>query len=228
MNSELLDYTVLFVEDDIGVKQRVSESLRRYFKQVYEAQDGEQGLALYKKHKPDILFLDIDLPKLSGLALLQKVRENDPVTKAVMLTAHTELDMLLQATELKLTKYIIKPLNRKALQETVQMLVEEMRSYQIIPQKNLQLKNEYMWNVQTEILTHKNEEIKLTPNEKKIFMHLIRYPNRVFSYNDIIAHVWEDPYDKQGPLRTAIKNLRKKLPEDTIVSVYGEGLKLQT
>ena len=226
MNSELFDFSVLFVEDDIEVKNRVSNSLRVYFRDVYEAKDGKEGLELYYKYKPDILFLDIDLPKLSGLEMLKKIRENDPITKAVMLTAHSETEVLLQSIDLKISKYIIKPLNRKTLKQTVEMLAHEMRSYTIIPQTYLQLKSEFSWNRELEILLHKNKEISLTPNEKKVLTLLAKNPDRIFSYEDITVYVWDCFDDKQNPLRTTIKNLRKKLPDGTIVSVYGQGLKL--
>jgi DNA-binding response OmpR family regulator len=227
VNNEVLDFSVLFVEDDIEVKNRVSGSLRVYFRDVYEAQDGKEGLELYYKHKPDILFLDINLPKLSGLEMLKKIRETDPVTKAVMLTAHSETEVLLQSIDLKISKYIIKPLNRKTLKQTVEMLANEMKSYTVIPQKHLQLKDEFSWNRELEILLHKNTEIPLTPNEKKVLKLLAKNPDRIFSYDDIIIFIWDSFDDKQNPLRTIIKNLRKKLPDGTIVSVYGQGLKLR-
>jgi len=128
MSDRLLNYTVLFVEDDDEVRQKVALRLQRQFRNIYVARDGEEGWDLYLKHRPDILFLDINLPKLSGIDLLKKVRENDYSTKAVMLTAHSNMDYLLQTNELKLTKYIVKPLSREVLNETINMLVKEMSS----------------------------------------------------------------------------------------------------
>lgn len=129
MSDRLLNYAVLFVEDDDEVREKVALRLQRQFRNVDVARDGEEGWDLYVKHRPDILFLDINLPKLSGIDLLKKVRENDYSTKAVMLTAHSNMDYILQINELKLTTYIVKPLSREVLNETINMLVKEMSSF---------------------------------------------------------------------------------------------------
>ena len=162
MDKELLEYKVLLVEDDLDVLQKVGLRLKRYFKEVYEAKDGKQGLELYKAHKPHILFVDINLPKLSGIELLKIIREQDHTTKAVMLTAHSDVEFLLQASELKLTKYIVKPLTRDALSETIKMLLNELGKFNIRNIQTLTLKDHFLWSFEKKELTKDGKIVQIS------------------------------------------------------------------
>lgn len=227
MTDTLLDYSILFVEDDDEVRQKVSSRLKRYFKNIYMARDGEQGWSLYQEYRPDILFLDINLPKLSGIDLLKKVRQNDYNTKAVMLTAHSDLEYLLKTNELKLTKYIIKPLSREILNEIIKILVEELNSFKTISLKNLTLKSGFQWSFEKSELFKDGSIVSLTPYEKKVFECFAENTNMTLSYDDIIILVWDSfESDKKETLKTIIKTLRKKIPNGTIQNVFGIGYRL--
>lgn len=222
-----LNYSVVFVEDDEQVREKVSSRLARFFKNVYVASDGEEGWSLYLKYRPEVLFLDINLPKLNGIELLKRVRKNDHNTKAVMLTAHSDVEFLLQTNELKLTKYIVKPLNRVILNETIELLKNEMNNFKTVSIKNFIFKDGYQWNLETSELICNTEVVHLTPNEKRLLEYFIRNTNITISMEDITILLWnsfED--DKHSAIKTLIKNLRRKLPDDTIENVFGEGYRI--
>jgi len=227
MSDTLLNYTVLFVEDDDEVREKVSLRLQRQFRNVYMARDGEEGWNLYVEKRPDILFLDINLPKLSGIELLKKVREKDYNTKAVMLTAHSNIEYLLQTNQLKLTKYIVKPLTREVLNETINILVKEMSSFKTISLKNLTLKSGFYWNFEQNELFQNGNVVDLTALEKKVFECFAKNSNTILNYDDVILCVWDSfESDKKASLKTLIKNLRRKLPAETIENVFGMGYRL--
>jgi len=227
LRDTILNYSVLFVEDDMQVREKVSSRLKRHFKNVYVASDGEEGWSLYLQHKPNILFLDIDLPKLSGIELLKRVRESDYSTKAVMLTAHSDLDFLLSTNQLKLTKYIVKPLSREVLNSTIEMLVKEMTNFKIISLKNLALKSGYQWNFENSELSKEGNIIHLTSNERKLLECFVKNINITLSFDDIIILVWNSfDADKRDTLKTLVKTLRNKLPEGTIENVFGVGYRM--
>ena len=222
-----MNYSVLFVEDDIQVREKVSSRLRRYFKNVYVACDGEEGWSMYLHHKPDILFLDINLPKLSGIDLLKRVRESDYSTKAVMLTAHSDLDFLLSGNQLKLTKYIVKPLSREVLNETIDMLVNEMTNFKIVSLKNLVLKSGYQWNFEKSELLKDGSLIHLTSSERRLFECFAKNINTTLNFDEIIVFVWDSfDRDKRDTLKTLVKTLRGKLPDDIIENVFGVGYRM--
>ncbi|MBV6340274.1 response regulator transcription factor [Candidatus Magnetobacterium casense] len=106
--------TLLYVEDETMVKEASVKSLRRRFKEVYTANDGKEGLELYKKYKPDIVLTDILMQAHSGLEMIKQIREIDKNVLVVVITALTESIYLKQAEELG---YFVKPLKEEQFLE---------------------------------------------------------------------------------------------------------------
>ena len=77
-------YTILYIEDDEGVRTINSRFLNRMFNELYEAKDGQEGYELYKKYHPDIILTDIKMPRLDGISLAKKIREKDKTTKIII------------------------------------------------------------------------------------------------------------------------------------------------
>jgi len=196
---------------------------------VYEAEDGEIAYKIYKEKKPQILIVDLNIPKQNGLELLAKIREHDHSVKAIMLTAHTEEKYLLEAVSLKLTKYLVKPVNRSSLKNALDLAVLELSNFETISKHIFSLKDGYSWNFITMELLKGEEAILLTNKERKVLSVLLNNINKIMTYNDIILEVWyENEYAKIDALKTIIKNLRKKLPKDTIVNIFATGYKVKS
>jgi len=223
----LYPYKILFIEDEKATRENYVTYLKMFFSEVYEAEDGDQAYQLYKEKKPDILIIDINIPKLNGLDLLAKIRENDHTTKAIMLTAHTDKEFLLKATSLKLTKYLVKPVSRKDLKETLDSTIKELKKYSTISINEIEFAGQYTWNNDLKELKHNNKSIELT-NKERIFLKLLfSHKHRVFTYDEIFEYVWDFEEEiGQNSLKNMVKRLRKKLPEDTIVNIFNEGYKI--
>ncbi len=168
------------------------------------------------------MIIDINIPKLNGIELLKKIREDDYTTKAIILSAHTEVNYLLDATGLGLTKYLVKPVTRKELKEALSLVIEELSKYNISSKRILILKNGYKWDYEKEELNAK-ENIPLTDKERRILSLFFSNTNMTYSYDEIIGNIWYNYDDRVGALKTIIKNLRKKLPKETIKNVFGVG-----
>ena len=223
------NYSVLYVEDELEIRTRYSLYLQRFFKNVYEASDGESAYQIYKEKRPDILVIDVNLPGMSGLELLRKIREQDHNTKAIMLTAHAEAKYLLDSIELKLTKYLIKPISREALQDALEMAIKELLKFNSYSKKMLQIEGDYYWDCVAKELHHDGLFITLTKNETELFSILALRPNQTLLYDDICYALWpNDINDKQSALKTLIKGLRKKIPEMAIENIRSAGYKLKT
>lgn len=226
-NQELLNYKVLYIEDEKELNEKISMHLKRYFKDVYAVFNALDGYEIYLDKKPHIIFLDINLPKMSGLEFVKKIRMNDHETKVVMMTARSDFEAILEATELKLTKYLIKPINRKDLQESIELLLYELTNFKILNEKNISLGHNIFWNINNKELTKFGQIIPLTPTESKILDFFFQNRKRVLSFDDIIIHIWNNfDEDKKESLKTIIKRLRKKLPETLIQNEYGVGYKV--
>ncbi|MBF0486561.1 MAG: response regulator [Nitrospirae bacterium] len=103
--------TMLYVEDESMVRDASIRSLKRRFKEVYTAIDGEEGLSLYNKYSPNIVLTDILMPRHNGLEMIKKIRETDRNIPIVVVTAHDESTYMSQAKEYSIHGYFVKPLN---------------------------------------------------------------------------------------------------------------------
>ena len=109
--------TVLYAEDDPQSRQNYAFVLEEYFSNVYIAKDGKEALDIYYNKKPDILLLDISMPYINGLEVATKVRKENKNIPIIMLTAHADKENLLAAIPLKLTDYLLKPIDDKNLKK---------------------------------------------------------------------------------------------------------------
>lgn len=114
------DVTLLYVEDDLMTIEEISYFLQKYVKKLIIAKDGKEGLELFKKHKPDIVITDIQMPKMNGLEMSEEILKTDPSVPIVLTTAYSDSQYLIRAIELGIDKYIVKPINMLELLTIVQ------------------------------------------------------------------------------------------------------------
>lgn len=227
MHNTKHDFTILFVEDEEDTRKNYVQYLKRYFKEVYEASNGESAYQLYKEKKPNIMIIDIHIPKMNGLELLEKIREKDHTTKALMLTAHSDKNFLLEATRLKLTQYLVKPITGNELKNALDLVMREIKKFHVVSTEHTILKDNYSWKHDTKELFYKETIVELTLKEKKVFELLVENANTILSYDQFIIHAWDNyDQDKLNALKMCIKKLRKKLPQELIQTVYSQGYKL--
>lgn len=105
------DITLLYVEDDLMTQEEVSFFLKRYVKELYIANNGVEGLELFKKHNPDMVITDIQMPIKNGLIMAEEIYKINPSAPIVVTTAYTDSEYLMNAIELGIDKYIVKPIN---------------------------------------------------------------------------------------------------------------------
>ena len=220
---EFKKYTILYIEDDNGVRTINSRFLNRMFNELYEAKDGEQGLALYKKYHPDIILTDIKMPKMDGITLAKKIREKDKTTKIIISTAFSEKNYLLDAIELNLEKYIIKPLTSRNLMPALTKAIESLEEQK---DSKIILSDNFYFDNKTSLFYYHNDVINLTKKELLFLKLLTLNKDRVVSYEEIEQNIWQDEYMSLNSLRTSIGFLRKKIPFNCIKNISNMGYKL--
>ena len=221
MNNELLKLTLLYVEDDEIIRQNAVEYLSDYFKEVYQAKDGLDALEVYRTKKPDIIITDIEMPRLDGLTMAKKIRRKDKTTPIVITTAFTDTEYLIQAVELQLIKYIVKPVTSKKLNEALALLSEYLHINSIVS-----IDKEKQYDNLNKCLMIDKELVTLTHKELQLFDLLAKNHHRVVNYEEIENTVWYDDYMSKDALRALIRTLRKKLQGDYIENVSGFGYRL--
>jgi len=217
-------FTVLYIEDDEGVRTVNSRFLSRMFNELYEAKDGEEGYALYKKYHPDIILTDINMPKLDGISLAKKIRKEDKNTKIIISTAYSDKEYLLEAIELNLEKYIIKPLNSRNLLPALTKAVEGLEDEKNI---KIELGENFYFDNKTSLFYLDDKVLDMTKKELLFLKLLVLNQNRVVSYEEIERFVWGDEYMSLNSLRTTIGFLRKKIPFNCIKNISNMGYKLK-
>ncbi len=214
---------ILYVEDDDIARENGVEYLENYFDNIYEASNAIVALQLYEKHKPDIIITDIQMPKLNGLEFVQRIRKNDDKTQVIVISAFSDKDYLLKAIELKLVKYLIKPVNEKDLDEAIDLCIHSLKND---ISNIVQLDTNSYFDMFNQTLVINDEIVKLRAKEVLLLILLIKNSNRYVTYEEIENFVWQDSVMSKDALKTVIKNTKSKLPNDLILNLSGTGYKI--
>ncbi len=223
MKEILKNFTILYVEDDNAVRKSAVEYLKRICKEVLEAENGKEAIRIWKEHHPDVIITDINMPRLSGIDMARYIRAEDKETQIIIATAHTDTEYLMDAVELQLVKYLVKPITKEkligALEQSVQ-LIEDKSKF------SLQLSEACSYNAYSQTVQCADNEIKLTKNERLFMDLLAHHHTRVVRYEEIESAIW--PYEgmSQDAIRSLVRGLRKKVPEGSIDNISGMGYKI--
>ncbi len=226
MQKELLkDLRILYVEDEDDVRRNAVEYLKRIAKEVLEASDGKEAIRIWADEKPDIIITDISMPRLNGLDMARYIRSKDQDVQIIVATAYTDTDYLMQAVELNLVKYLVKPITKEKLLGALSQSVEKIEDQNKF---SVQLSKECHYNAYTQFVECGDEQTKLTKNELLFMDLLAHHISKTLTYQEIEDAIW--PYEgmSQDAIRSLIRGLRKKLPDDVIENISGVGYRLNT
>lgn len=216
--------SILYLEDEEEIRKSYTKILNYKFKSVYDVSNIKDALTIYEDKQPDILLVDISLKDGNGLEFIETIRKSDQNVRVIVLTSHSNLDYLLKATELKLTKYLLKPATRSDLNEALALAIDDIQKYKVTNKKVLNLVDGYIWNFSNKTLINENVEVELTKKEKNVLNYIFLNPDIELTYDMIISNIW-DSYDKDhyNSLKTIMTRLRKKIPKEIIKTLYGIG-----
>ena len=160
----MMNLNLLYVEDDEEIIEDIDFFLKRHFNEIIIAQDGEEAFRYFEEKNPDIIILDINIPKLNGLKLASKIRETNKKIPIIFLTAFSDKENLLQAINLHACSYLIKPFKIDELINTINKCKRDFFQENLNP--HLKILNEnFIWNKQKKELSFDNQRISLTKNE---------------------------------------------------------------
>ena len=220
--------TVLYAEDDMVTRLLYEEYFKLYFKHVYLAENGQQAIELYQEKKPDVVFLDINMPIKSGLEVCQYIRKNDSETKVIMLSVKTDKKTLLHSIELELSSYIEKPLTQTHLKQFLSKLSSKFHESNLILVREFE-NQKVLWDKANQELIYNSEIIRLTKNEKLFLEFLVTSRHGKVDKHQIFDYIWSDNLNKEfsdASFKALLKRLRDKLPPNTIINQYGLGYRL--
>lgn len=122
--SESFEPSILLVEDDPLTREQLGELLREYSRHLYLAENGEQGLKIYKETKPDIVITDILMPLMNGLDMARRIREINPLVQLIIITAYSGIDEFCDSKQT--VHYVWKPVDIDQLFDVISKCKEQV------------------------------------------------------------------------------------------------------
>ena len=213
---------ILIVEDDTSISEELKNLLNNAGYNGIILKDFENSFEEIKKENPDLILLDINIPKLNGEMLLQKIRKESNVPIIMVTSKNTETDEVLSMSY-GADDYITKPYNPTILLLRINAIFKRMENKSdILTYNNLEI------NPKKGIIKNEKEEIILTKNEMIIFTFLLANKGNIVTRDELMTDLWNnDSYINDNALNVNISRLRTKLKEfgyeDAIETRKGQG-----
>jgi two-component system, OmpR family, response regulator MprA len=207
MNASGRDPRVLVVEDDEEIAQVLQRSLRLEGYEVRIAGDGEAALDQSAAFNPDLVILDLGLPKLDGIEVARRLRSADDVP-ILMLTARDALESRVEGLDSGADDYLVKPFERQELLARLRALLRRRppRGAASLTVADLSL------NPDTHEVRRGDREIELTQREFELLEYLMRNERIVVPRQRLLEEVWGyDPFATTNTIEVFVSNLRRKL-----------------
>jgi len=201
---------VLVVEDDDEIAQVLQRSLRLEGYEVRIASDGEQALAMHAEYVPDVVILDLGLPKIDGMDVARRVRGADDVP-ILMLTARDAIEARVEGLDSGADDYLVKPFERQELLARLRALLRRRppRGSASLVVADLSL------NPDTHEVTRGDRVVELTQREFELLEYLMRNERIVVPRQRLLEEVWGyDPFATTNTIEVFVSNLRRKLEAD--------------
>ncbi|RKJ00239.1 DNA-binding response regulator [bacterium D16-54] len=216
--------TLLIVEDDIKTNEAICEYLKSAGHKIIPAYDGADALQIFDSDNVDLAVLDIMLPKVSGLSVLNEIRKKSSIP-ILMLTAIEDEYTQVTSFDEQADDYITKPFSMILLGRRVTALLRRSGKG-IMP--NIMTFGSVTVDFSGYTAKDNNGKIDVTPKEIDLLKLLVEHKGLVLTRSQIVDDLWGDSYPIiDRTVDTYIKNLRKKLQLDCIVTVKGIGYKYE-
>jgi len=214
---------ILVVEDDQDIQELLQNYLENEGYQVVVASDGEEAIDVFHKENPDLVLLDIMLPKLDGYSVCKAMREEADLP-IIMLTALDSEQNQIQGFDLKVDDYITKPFSIPLLLKKIEAVLRRTVGYNVtskITYKNM------VFDLEEYRVFIDDRSVDLTQREFELLKILLQNQGKILTRQMLLNRVWNyDFYGEDRIVDTHIKNLRKKLDIDYIETIRGVGYRI--
>jgi two-component system OmpR family response regulator len=214
---------ILVVEDDRDLNGQLGRALRDAGYVVDSAFDGEEGHFLGDTEPYDCVILDIGLPKLDGLSVLEKWRREGRGMPVLLLTARDRWSDKVQGIDAGADDYVAKPFHVEEVLARVRALVRRAAGHA----SNTLVAGPVMIDLKASRVTVDGTPIKLTSHEYKVLEYLMHHPGKVVSRTELTEHLYDQDFDRDSnTIEVFVGRLRKKLGVDAIETVRGMGYRV--
>ncbi|MFC3928353.1 response regulator transcription factor [Streptococcus caprae] len=211
---------ILVVEDDTTINQIVTEFLKEQGYEVISHFDGKQALDCFHQEKFDLIILDIMIPTVSGLEVLQTIRKTSDVPIMMLTAMDDEYTQLLSFNQL-ISDYVVKPFSPLILMKRVENILRSSQKNTDIRMGNIRL------DLENTTAYMDKQEVHLTKTEYDILEVLFKRRGKLVTRDNLMYTIWGYNELDSRVLDNHIKNLRKKIPTLPLTTVIGRGYKIE-
>lgn len=219
---------ILIVEDEKDLSQMIAKSLKESGYEVDVANNGNEAMELLDVENYDLIVLDLNLPEIDGMEILEEFRTFNQDTKIIILSARSQIKDKVEGLDKGANDYLSKPFHLDELEARIRSLTRRnfITNNQMLSYKNLS------FDSKKRIVKIDDKEISLTRKELGILEYLLLNRGRPISQEELIDHVWDSSVDLfSNSIRVHISALRKKLKKalkyDPIINRVGLGYQLE-
>jgi response regulator RpfG family c-di-GMP phosphodiesterase len=206
MESPSSDISLLYVEDEPAIREPMGHFLKQRFSNVQLAADGREGLEIYQEMRPSIVITDICMPVMSGIEMTKEILEKDQDARIIVTSAHNQVDYLLEAINLGINHYLLKPLEISQIDAALERCISNIRSKRTITEHDSQISSAF--NVISDLMDNSEQYLdSATPRCPEVEKHMDRMIETLFRTRNAPGH--------NGPSTVLVSrtNKNKGLPE---------------
>ncbi len=214
---------ILVADDEASIRRILETRLKMVGYDVVVAEDGEEAVEVFNKTNPDLVVLDVMMPKMDGYGVTREIRRTSDVP-IIILTALGDVSERITGLELGADDYVIKPFSPKELEARVKAVLRRTNNKEVVVPtggksvaKNVITTGSIKIDTARRQVYRKNERIRLTGMEFSLLELLVNNSGQAYSRNEILQHVWSYPADHRIDTRVVdvhISRLRSKLETD--------------
>ena len=214
---------ILVVEDDTNLNRQIKDALTEGGYAVDVAFDGEEGHFLGDTEPYDAVVLDIGLPQMDGLSVLEEWRRAGKTMPVLLLTARDRWSDKVQGIDAGADDYVAKPFHMEELLARLRALVRRAAGHA----SNEIVAGTVRLDVKAGKVTVDGQAIKLTSHELRLLSYLMHHKGKVVSRTELTEHLYDQDFDRDSnTIEVFVGRLRKKLPDDVIHTVRGLGYQI--
>ncbi|MDX2288543.1 MAG: response regulator transcription factor [Hyphomicrobiaceae bacterium] len=216
---------ILVVEDDADLNRQLANALGEAGYAVDKAMDGEEGYYLGDTEPYDLIILDLGLPKMDGISILEQWRRSNKTAPVLILTARDRWSDKVQGMDAGADDYLAKPFHMEELLARVRALMRRAAGHakSEIECGPLRL------DTKSARVSCDGQLIKLTSHEYRLLAYLMHHRGRIVSRTELVEHMYDQDFDRDSnTIEVFIGRLRKKIPVDLIETVRGLGYRIST
>lgn len=226
----IMNKRILLIEDETKLSFIIKETLGLYEFEVYTAIDGVDGLRIFSEVKPDLVIVDIMMPRMDGFEVISHIRILDKKIPIIILTAKAQTMDLVKGFDMGCNDYIRKPFIMDELIVRVRSLLNTVANITEQPDRDIIRIGQFIFHIQAQQLLSPSNKYELSYKEAEILKRLCIQPNRIIDRKSLLFELWgDDNLFNSKNLNVYITRLRQYLKDDKniqIINLRNIGYKL--